>query len=169
MSTTTTTQNLETAFAGESKANRKYLFYGKQAEEEGFPVIAKLFRAVASAETVHAEGHFRAMGAVRSTKDNLDDAYRGEVYEYTEMYPPMLEQAEKDKHKAAYMFRLALAAEHVHAELWKKAREAVLAGKDMEDTEIWVCPVCGFVECGPHPPERCPICGTPASKFAKSS
>ena len=163
-----TEQNLETAFAGESKANRKYLFYAAQAETEGFPMIAKLFRAVAQAETVHAEGHFRAMDGVKSTKENLADAEKGETYEYTEMYPPMLEQAEKDKHKAQRMFRLALAAERVHADLWRKAREACLAGKDLETMDIWVCPVCGFVECGPRAPASCPICGAAAERFIKA-
>jgi len=170
MSTKTTTEdNLDIAFSGESKANRKYLFYAKQAEKDGFPMIAKLFRAVASAETVHAEGHFLAMDGVKSTKTNLEDAYKGEVYEYTEMYPSMLEQAQTDNHKAQRMFRLALSAERIHAELWKKALEAVSCGKDLEEMDIWVCPVCGFVECGPRAPEKCPICGLPGLKFMKAN
>ena len=90
------------------------------------------------------------------------------AYEYTEMYPQMLEQAQKDKHKAQRMFRLALAAERVHATLWKKALDAVINGKDLEEMEIWVCPICGFVECGSHPPDKCPICGIPSSKFIKA-
>ena len=163
----TTQENLEVAFAGESKANRKYLFFAKQAEKDGFPMIAKLFRAVASAETVHAEGHFQAMNGVKNTRENLQEAYKGEVFEYSEMYPPMLQQAVADKHKAQRMFRLALAAEHVHADLWKKALDAVESGKDLEEMDIWVCPICGFVECGSHPPDKCPICGAVSSKFIK--
>lgn len=164
----TTQENLAIAFAGESQANRKYLAFAAQAEKEGFPVIAKLFRATAEAETVHALGHFRNMGGVGTTVENLQAAFGGESYEFNEMYPPMVEQAEKEKHKALQMLRFAEKAERVHAELYTKALEAAKEHKDLEDMDIWYCPVCGFVEYAKEGVERCPICGAPRSKFVKA-
>jgi len=163
----TTQENLAEAFAGESQANRKYLCFAAQAEKEGFPVIAKLFRAAAEAETVHAFGHFRNMGGVGTTVENLQAAFEGETFEYTKMYPPMVEQAEKEKHKGLNMLRFAEKAEKVHAELYTKALEAAKAGKDLEGMDIWYCPICGFIEYGKEGVERCPICGAPRAKFVK--
>ncbi len=163
---TTTIEDLKTAFAGESQANRKYTAYARKAEKDGHPQIARLFRAAAEAETIHALGHFNAMGGVASTLDNLKDAVKGETYEYKEMYPPMLEQAEKEDHRAKKMFGFALKVEKVHAELYQKAVEALNAGKDLEGTEIYLCPVCGDLHIG-KPTEKCVICGLPAEKYEK--
>jgi rubrerythrin len=159
-----TEDNLKNAFAGESQANRKYLAYAEQAERDGLPNIAKLFRTAAEAETIHAHGHLRAMGGVGSTVDNLQAAIEGETYEYTEMYPPMLEQAEKDGHKAARMFKFANQTEEIHAKLYKAALEAAKQGKDFETADIYLCPICGHIELG-TPPETCPVCGAKAKVF----
>ena len=161
----TTDENLATAFAGESQANRKYLAFAKQAERDGFPAVAKLFRTAAEAETIHAHGHLAAMDGVKSTIENLKEAVGGETYEFTEMYPPMLAQAESDGHKAKRMFGLALEAEKVHADLYKKALAAVEAGKDLE-ADFYLCPVCGHIEMG-KPSVNCPICGAKAEKYTQ--
>ncbi len=164
----TTMENLKTAFAGESQANRKYLAYAKKAERDGFPTVANLFRAAAEAETIHALGHLNSMGGVASTLDNLKDAVAGETYEYSKMYPPMTEQAKAENHKAKTMFGFAEQAEKVHAELYQKALEALQAGKDLPAVEIYICPVCGHLEIG-TPPEKCPVCGLAGAKFQKGN
>lgn len=161
----TTKENLMEAFAGESMANRKYLAFAKQAEKDGFKNVASLFRATAEAETIHALGHFAAMDGVKSTLENLEYAINGETYETDEMYPPMYEQALKEDHKAKKMFKWAMEVERVHAELYKLALEAVRTGKDIE-YEVWLCPVCGHLEFK-NPPEKCPVCGVPASKYER--
>ena len=122
---TKTEQNLLKAFAGESQANRKYLLFAEKAEEEGQKQIARLFRAAAEAETVHARNHLRVLQGIKSTKDNLSAAIGGEHYEFTQMYPPMLSQAVADKHPAKRMFGYAVRAEEVHAKLYTMALEAV--------------------------------------------
>jgi rubrerythrin len=155
---TTTEANLKEAFAGESQANRKYLAFAKKAEQEGFSNVARLFRTAAEAETIHAWAHLQAMDGIKSTADNLRAAIEGETYEFTEMYPPMLEQAQADNHKAKRMFGWATKAEAVHAQLYKLALEAVAQGKDLAETNIYLCPICGHIELG-APPEKCPICG----------
>jgi len=159
-----TEDNLKEAFAGESQANRKYLAFAKKAEKDGFSNVAKLFRTAAEAETIHANGHLNALGAIGSTADNLKDAVAGETHEYTKMYPPMLEQAEAEDHKAKRMFGYAVKAEAVHADLYQKALAAVEAGQDLTDTEFYLCPVCGHIEVG-QPPASCPICG--AKKYVQ--
>jgi len=163
---TTTDANLKEAFAGESQANRKYLVFAKKAEQEGFSNVARLFRTAAEAETIHAFGHLNALDAVKSTADNLLAAVAGETYEFTEMYPPMLEQALTDNHKAKRMFGYAVKAEAVHARLYKMALEAVAQGKDLAETNFYLCPVCGHIEMG-NPPETCPICGAKREKFTQ--
>ncbi len=160
----TTENNLKEAFAGESQANRKYLAFARKAEQEGFSNVARLFRAAAEAETIHAFGHLNAMSGVSSTADNLRAAVAGETYEYTEMYPPMLRQTEADNHKAKRMFGYALQAEAVHAKLYQTALEAVAQGKDLAETNFYLCPVCGDIEIGERP-EECPICGARGDKF----
>ncbi|MGA2261856.1 MAG: rubrerythrin family protein [Acidobacteriota bacterium] len=162
----TTESNLKEAFAGESQANRKYLAFAKKAEQEGFINVARLFRTAAEAETVHALGHLYAMSGVGSTADNLRAAVAGETYEYTEMYPPMLEQAEAENHRAKRMFAFAAKAEAVHARLYQMALDAVAQGKDLENTSFYLCPVCGYIEIG-QPTNACPICATPAARFMK--
>ena len=160
----TTIENLKVAFAGESQANQKYRAFAKKAEREGFPNVARLFRTTAEAERIHAEGHLGAMEEIGSTADNLQAAIEGETYEYTRMYPPMLEQATADAHKAKRMFGYAVDAEAVHAKLYALALEAVKQGKDLTNVEFYLCPVCGNIEMG-KPTEACKVCGAKADKF----
>jgi rubrerythrin len=160
----TTESNLKEAFAGESQANRKYLAFAKKAEQEGFTNVARLFRTAAEAETIHALAHFAAMDGISSTADNLRAAVAGETYEYTEMYPPMLQQAIADDHRAKRMFGYAAKAESIHAKLYQMALDAVAQGKDLAETKFYLCPVCGHIELG-APPASCPICGARAGKF----
>jgi len=160
----TTDDNLKTAFAGESQANQKYRLFAKKAEQDGLPNIARLFRTAAEAERIHAEGHLRAMDGLGSTVDNLQSAIGGETYEYTGMYPPMLAGAEAEGHKAKRMFGYAVQAEEVHARLYTLALEAAQAGKDLAEAQIYLCPVCGYIELG-QPTADCPICGTKFNKF----
>ncbi len=161
-----TQENLAVAFAGESQANRKYLAFARQAEKEGLGQIAKLFRAAADAETIHAHAHLANMGGVGTTLQNLEAAVAGETYEFTEMYPPMVAQAEQEGHKARKMLDFANRAEKVHAGLFRQALEALKAGKDLSLMEVYLCPFCGDVEFG-APPAKCPICGAPAAKYQK--
>lgn len=159
--------NLQAAFAGESQANRMYLAFAKKADADGFPQVAKLFRAAAEAETVHAHAHFRAMGKVKSTAENLAEAQAGEGYEFQEMYPPFLKEAEAEGNKAAATsFKNALAVEEVHHSLYSKALEAVKSGSDLPGTAIYICPVCGnTVEGGI--PDICDVCGAKGEKFVE--
>ena len=157
-----TLENLKAAFAGESQANRKYLAFAKKADVEGFKQAAKLFRAVAEAETVHALKHLAVMDGIKSTKENLEAAIGGETFEYQKMYPEMIKQAEADGEKGALMsFTNANAVEEVHAGLFKNAFDN-LAGLKEED--IWVCPVCGDTFVG-SAPDKCPVCATAKEKF----
>ena len=162
----TTNDNLKEAFAGESQANQKYRAFAKRAEQDGFPNVARLFRTTAEAERIHAEGHLRSLDGVGSTKDNLQAARDGETYEYTTMYPPMLELAKAENHRARGMFGYAVKAEAVHAELYRCALEAVAQGKDLAETAFYLCPVCGYIEVG-KPTSECPVCGTKPEKFIK--
>lgn len=159
-----TTSNLKEAFAGESQANQKYRAFAKKAERDGFPNIAKLFRTTAEAERIHAEGHLKALDGIGSTTENLQTAIDGETYEYTDMYPPMVKQAETDIPKAKRMFAYAVEAEEVHAKLYALALEAAAKGTDLAETDFYLCPVCGHIEFG-KPTENCPICGTKAGKY----
>ena len=159
-----TTANLKEAFAGESQANRKYLAYAKQAEKEGLPQVAKLFRAAAEAETIHAHAHLRYAGKIKNTMENLEDAIAGETYEFTKMYPDMLADAE-DEGESNIKRHLSWvnAVEEVHANLYKKA----LAAKgQMEDVDYYVCSVCGYTHEGPYA-GKCPICNAAESAFYK--
>ena len=162
----TTEGNLKEAFAGESQANRKYLAFAKKAEQEGFTNVARLFRTTAEAETIHALGHLSALEGVGSTAENLRAAVAGETYEYTQMYPPMLQQAIADDHRAKRMFAYAVKAEAVHAKLYQMALEAVAQGKDLAETKFYLCPVCGHIELG-KAPDSCPICGAKGEKFVQ--
>jgi rubrerythrin len=164
----TTQENLQTAFAGESQANRKYTAFARKADKEGYPQIAKLFRAAAEAETIHALSHLQNMGGVGATLENLEKALAGETYEYKEMYPPMVAQAEAEGHKAKVMLGFANKAEQVHARLYQQALDALRAGADLTTMEIYLCPVCGHIELG-APPDKCPICGAVRDKYQKIS
>jgi rubrerythrin len=160
-----TIENLQDAFAGESQANRKYLAFAKKAEADGYPQVAKLFRAAAEAETVHAHAHLRAMGGIKNTADNLQTAIDGEGFEYQEMYPGYLAEAQaEDNRRAAFSFENALAVEEIHHGLYAKALEAVKAGDDLPEARIFVCEVCGNTVYG-QPPDKCPVCGVPHTRF----
>jgi len=159
-----TEKALQVAFAGESKANQKYRAFARKAEQEGFANVARLFRTTAEAERIHAEGHLDALEQIGTTAKNLEEAIKGETYEHTEMYPPMLADAEAEGHKAKRMFGFAVKAEKVHASLYKLALEAVSRGEDLAEARFYLCPVCGHIEAG-APPEKCPICGVKAEKF----
>jgi rubrerythrin len=162
----TTDQNLKTAFAGESQAFQKYTAFAKAAEKDGFPNIARLFRTTAEAERLHAAGHFDALSGVGNITTNLEAAIGGETEEYTQMYPPMLEQAEAENHKAKRMFGYAVKAEAVHAQLYTLALEAAKRGEDLAVTEFHLCPTCGHIEFG-KAPDVCPICGSKGSRYVK--
>ncbi len=156
--------NLMEAFAGESQANRKYLAFAKKAEDEGFKQIAKLFRAAADAETVHALNHLRELGEIKSTKENLQAAIGGETHEFESMYPQMIADAEKEGMKGALRsFNYANEVEKIHAELYKKALDNL--GKN-EVVDYHVCQVCGNTVEG-EAPDKCPICGAPKKSFKK--
>lgn len=159
-----TEKNLKEAFAGESQANRKYLAFAKKAEEEGYPQVAKLFRAAAEAETIHALNHLKELGEVKSTKENIESAINGESYEFQNMYPKMIEEAAAEgKDNAVRSFHLANEVEKVHHALYQKALENL--GQNPE-VDYYVCQVCGnTVES--EPPETCPICGAPRKMFKK--
>lgn len=159
-----TINNLKEAFAGESQANRKYLAYAKKAEEEGFKQVAKLFRAAAEAETIHAHNHLRELGAIKSTKENLLDAIGGETHEFQKMYPLMIEEAEAEgKSSAKRSFIFANEVEKIHATLYQKALDNL--GSNLE-VDYYVCQVCGnTVE--NEPPDECPICGAKKQAFNK--
>ena len=161
---TKTTENLKTAFAGESQAFQKYRAFAKKAAADGYANIAKLFETTAEAERIDAEGHLKALEGIKDTLANLEEAISGETYEFTEMYPPMLDEAKESGHKASRMFGYAPAAEEVHARIYALALEAVKQGKDLEVTEFYLCPVCGYIELGKRP-EKCPICGAIGEKF----
>lgn len=162
-----TEENLKAAFAGESQANRKYLAFAKKAEEEGFHNVAKMFRAIAEAETVHAHNHLRILKMVKDTKENLQDALNGETYEFMEMYPDFIKVATQEKiNDAVVSFNYANQVEKIHGNLYKKASSLLDKGKDIEKKEFFVCQVCGnTVEGGA--PNICPICGSPKEKFKK--
>jgi rubrerythrin len=160
-----TAENLKNAFAGESQANRMYLAFAKKADAEGFKQIAKLFRATAEAETIHAHAHFRVMGGVKTTADNLQSAMNGESYEFQTMYPKFLAEAEAEGNKAAALsFKGALAVEKIHHGLYNEALKTLQAGQDLKAAAIYICPVCGNTVIG-HAPDKCEICGAPRDKF----
>lgn len=160
-----TTDNLKEAFAGESQANRKYLAFAKQAEQEDLPGVAKLFRAAAEAETVHAHAHLRVLDGVGETAENLKAAIEGEGFEFREMYPPMLALAkEEGNQRAERSFQNALAVEETHYNLYSEALKAVEAGQDLEVSAIYVCEVCGHTVIG-DAPDRCPVCSASHSRF----
>jgi len=160
---TKTTDNLQAAFAGESQAGRKYTAFAKKAEDEGYPQIAKLFRAAAMAESVHAINHLKANGGVSSTSENLKAAIAGESYEVTTMYPPMISEAETDgDKKATTSFKWAYEVEKVHEALYRYALEHMDPNAPVP--EYYVCPICGYTHEGKFE-GKCPVCGTPAEKF----
>jgi rubrerythrin len=162
-----TIDNLKAAFAGESQANRKYLAFAKKAEAEGLPQVAKLFRAAAAAETVHAHSHLRVMGGINNTKTNLAEAIKGEQYEFETMYPDFIKAAEAEQNKAAIMtFKGAMAVEKEHHAYYTEAQQAVTDGKDLPEATYQVCNICGHTARG-GAPDKCPVCGAPKSQFTE--
>ena len=157
-------QNLKEAFAGESQANRKYLAFAEKADKEGYAQAARLFRAAASAETVHAHSHLRALKGIGSTVDNLKEAVGGETYEFQTMYPPMIDAAKEEGNKAAERsFSYANEVEKVHAALYQKALDNL---EDLEAADIHVCSVCGYT-CEGEAPDECPVCQAKKKAFFK--
>ncbi|WP_425447593.1 rubrerythrin family protein [Dethiothermospora halolimnae] len=176
-----TAENLRSAFGGESQAHMRYRIWADKAEKDGFKNVANLFRAVSYAEEVHATNHFRALkdeagdfsvtsGAgfgLSTTSENLEAARNGELHEIEQMYPAFMAVAEKQEEKAAInSMKFAIEAEKTHAELYKKAKEAVDADKDYETEKIYVCPVCGYTVEG-EAPDKCPICLVKAERFVE--
>jgi rubrerythrin len=162
-----TENNLQEAFSGESQANRRYLFFADKAEKEGYPQVARLFRAAAEAETIHAANHFRAMDGIGSTKENLMAAVSGEFHEFTQMYPPFIMQAEQEQNdRAQRTFKYANEVEQVHHRLFEEVLEALKDGKQPEDKVYYTCPVCGNTFAGEYP-EKCPVCGAMHTVFKK--
>lgn len=159
-----TQDSLKDAFAGESQANRKYLAFAKQADKEGYPQIAKLFRAAAAAETVHAHAHLRAMGGIGTTQENLKEAVSGETYEFESMYPGMIEAAKQEgETEAERSFVFANEVEKIHAQLYQHALDNM---DSLETADYYVCSVCGFT-CEKEPPDQCPVCSSKAQAFFK--
>jgi len=160
-----TQANLEAAFAGESQAHVRYLIFAEKAEREGFPNVARLFKAIAYAEQVHATNHFKALKNLGKTTDNLAAAIGGETYEVEEMYPAFRAVAELQEEKAAVRSNTwALEAEKIHAGMYGEARAAVEAGKDAEVGPVYVCSVCGWTG-GGEPPDECPLCKAKKNRF----
>jgi len=160
-----TRDNLETAFAGESQANRKYLFFAEKAEQEGHKQVAKLFRAAADAETAHARNHLKVMQGIKSTRENLLAAKGGEHHEFTEMYPGFIKQAEAEgEDKAKDTFDLANQVEQIHHGLFTAAMSKIEQGETIGEKPIYVCQYCGNTVEG-EAPEKCPVCGAPRKMF----
>ncbi len=162
-----TKRNLSDAFAGESMAHMKYLIFSEIAEQEGFKNVARLFKAIAYAEQVHATNHARNLGYIGKTAENLQTGINGETFEVEEMYPAYKVVAElQNESGAVRSINYALEAEKIHAKLYAEAKEKVEKGQDIEIGDIYICPVCGYTHVG-EPPEKCPICGVPSEKFKK--
>ncbi len=160
-----TETNLKDAFAGESQAHMKYAIFADKAEAENLPEVARLFRAIAYAERVHAENHLKQLGGVAETAANLAEAMGGENFEVDEMYPAYDVVARLQEEKGAIRsIHFALEAEKIHAAMYDEARQAVLGGKDIPAAKVHVCPVCGHTVIG-EAPDRCPVCNVPKDKY----
>jgi rubrerythrin len=160
-----TTKDLMEAFAGESQANRKYLAFAAKAEQEGYPYVARLFRAAAEAETIHAHAHLRALKGVKSTKENLEAAISGEFHEFKEMYPGMIAAAKDSGNKdAERSFAFANEVEKVHHALYEKALKSL--EEKLKAVDMYICPVCGYTVEN-EPPDTCPVCGAKGKTFRK--
>ncbi len=160
-----TEQNLKDAFAGESQANRKYLAFAKKAEQEGFAQVAKLFRAAAAAETIHAHNHLRELKVVKSTRENLLEAINGESYEFQKMYPAMIEDAKSEgNNQGLRTFTWANEVEKIHAGLYQKALDELGRNATLD---YYVCLVCGYTAEGTAPDE-CPVCKAKKQAFKRA-
>ncbi len=164
---TKTVENLNMAFAGESQANRRYLAFARQAEAEGFPQVAKLFRAAAEAETIHAHNHLRELKGIKTTRENLMEAIAGETHEFKEMYPAMIADAKAEGETLALRsFMYANGVEKVHAGLFEQALNRLDTG--LEEVDYYICPICGHTVAG-SPPMTCVFCGASGSEFYRSA
>jgi len=162
-----TENNLKEAFAGESQAHMKYQLYAEIASANGYPNIARLFKAISYAEMVHASNHARQLGILGDPKENLRSAIEGETYEVNEMYPAFISVAKLENEAGAVKSNnYALQAEKIHAAMYEKAEQSVTEGKDLDLKKVYVCPICGYTHEG-EPPEKCPVCGTTKDKFKK--
>lgn len=160
-----TLEALQSAFAGESQANRRYLAFAEQADKEGFHQVARLFRAAAHAETVHAMNHLKAMAGIEKTAENLKTAIEGENYEVASMYPEFIQYAQDESEKRALRsFTWAFEVEKVHEALYRQALEQL--GEEVPETDYYVCPFCGYTHAGPYE-GKCPVCGTPGERFER--
>jgi rubrerythrin len=159
-----TAENLEQSFAGESQASMRYLAFAEKADQEGYPGVARLFRAASRAELYHALSHIRALGVVGGTKENLKTALEGETHEFKHMYPPMVQDAVAENElEARYSLEYAMSIEMIHAKMFKKALEDPEAA---QEAIYYVCPVCGNTVPG-KPPSKCPYCGVDAKEFVE--
>ncbi len=162
----TSEKNLQDAFAGESQANRKYLAFAKKAEQEGYTQVAKLFRAAAAAETIHAHNHLKELGGIKSTAENLQEAINGESYEFLKMYPQMIADAKAESNdRALKTFNYANEVEKIHAALYQKALSEL--AKTKETFDYYVCRVCGYTAEG-EAPDTCPVCKSGKVAFMKA-
>lgn len=162
-----TQENLKAAFAGESQAHMKYIIFADKAEEEGYPEVARLFRAISFAERVHATNHLRELDGISDTVANLGVAIEGENYENTEMYPAFNAVAKLQEEKGAMRsIHYALEAEKIHEAMYGEAKKMVAVGSDIQAAPVFVCPVCGHTVIG-KAPDKCPVCGTPKEKYHK--
>jgi len=162
-----TQKNLNDAFSGESQAHMKYLIYSEVAERNGYKNISRLFKAISYAEQVHATNHFRNLGMIKGTEENLEDAIAGESYEVNEMYPVFNEVAKFQSEKGAETStKYALEAEKIHEKLYTESLESVKNKRDIDIGDIFICPVCGYTITG-KAPDKCPVCGAPGTSFKK--
>lgn len=160
-----TIENAKEAFAGESQANRKYQAFSEKAADEGFKNIATLYKAASEAEAIHAKKLLKVLALIEPTAKNLEVSIDGETHEFTHMYPDFIKAAEAEGRSDALLaFTHAMKAEQVHANLYKKALDAVKAGHDLGREKIFLCPVCGNIEIG-KAPDKCPICGVFGKQF----
>jgi rubrerythrin len=167
MNMSETTKNLQAAFAGESQANRKYLAFAKKADEEGYKGVAKLFRAAAAAETIHAHNHLNVLKGVKGTLENLKEAYAGEHHEFSEMYPTFLKKSKEEKVGAATQsFHWANEVEKVHGNLYNEAIAALESEKAFPENDFYVCEKCGYT-IAESAPDKCPVCGAKKEAFFK--
>jgi rubrerythrin len=162
-----TKENLKAAFAGESQAHMKYLAFAAQAEADGYPEVARLFKAIAFAEQVHAINHLKKLKGVGTTAENLKAAMGGENFEVTEMYPAYGAVAKLQEEKGAMLsIHYAVEAEKIHEAMYGEAKALVKSGQDRPSAPVYICPVCGFTVIG-DPPDKCPVSKTPSDKFVK--
>lgn len=163
-----TEEDLKAAFAGESQAHVKYMIFSEEAQKEGKPKLANVFKAIARAELIHAKNHLKALGGIKKSLENIEAAYSGENYEIEEMYPVFNAvakfQSEKEAERSTHY---ALEAEKIHREIYKKAKELDASGNDFNGDTVYICPVCGHTHAGPEAPDKCPVCGCPKDKYIK--